>query len=1295
MDDDNPVDVSEAYNIPSSLASFIRVSFGDHIVRYRSIGISTRVSDGEGETISDPTEEEFSHDVEEEVPSDDAETVSKGAENKMMILKLTTTGLPWERLPAETYYSLMDGGIRSCQEFRRLFLTENLNPRQLGSIPVLYQIFTLCEESADESTWLWLGTQVAEMLQHGDLDGQEAALRPLGYAICGYSILRAAEEGGKAFNKEQSSLAAMALHTSSAIRATYAQHQRRLMGDSIRAVGFAMLRRWGNARMAMAAAIQRNLKLSTRRYHPTEFALLLKYRDKLVKAKRTDDLVQIVMRGNVALRHVLLREIASRPRLPEFCFVFYGALASISNPVDFFDKEFALHPNSSTQWTGTLLFVANARFWTRAGEAAAMFHRLESMNMNIPVDAATSLCARLDARGRTRDAIRIYQVIKRKVPALPKASLRRMFRIFVQRNMMDPAKAVLSEICARFRASFEDLTLIPRFHSERGEIQKTILALQSALRDDWNNNLVCLQMVQRAYIVANDPDGANEVLQRMTEIKPTLEAYHSLLDLYASRGEVGSAVQLFEQLLQNVGQPDIRTFTLLVKLFSKQKDLPNVNRVVENMLQAGIEPDGIISAAVLNADVNAREFTSAASRWAAFPERIQSHPAVITVILKAFIYLCVPFKIILGLFRRVKKPDAKHWALIILAACDTGKMQMAQDLYKEMDLRAKNFRDAPSPDVYIYSTMMWGYMRYRQESLGRRSYDLMLQRKILPTSVTYGMIVHTFARGKYSSLISLDQAHQFAMSIYTQMKQDTVAEKGADRDRINSNIFAPLISAAGRKERPQDADAYFELAVGEGSPTIALYTRLMDVHRRVGRPDKVLEVWAKVFNLAKKIVRPDLLIKNDVPLIGSAAGWNARSNQLCIPLSVVIDSLSKSGRVKEIKAVWKATLDAGFGFDASNYNHYAIALAQAGDLDGAFSIARDVLLPRWDEVRNRRCQALRESRRLEAIDHLRAPPPMSENEKLKLEQDREWNMIDSNDDGTLFPPTDTLANEPGALGQEDIDRANEGLLPPSESSRRRKSRRYRPKDAFQHWVYQKPQSITKQLLEKWRPHDVYWRPSNQLQWVLSSAYSQIQSQRPGIHFGVAWSADQEEGGLQEDIDEAAQADVDVEGEIVPQEAYGREYLRHRQDPQPRIVTLPAFNNVPICDSKGEPLLTTPGALLWRLNRKYGNVIKLVMFRRRKIMKEVYETHRARLKQRIGWESRRRRRMRIAIKKRDLKYPDAPPSPDTLAAEERRARKFEKRLDAIRKVTPNLPKDRQDLEPFGLKKVDQEEMFRGV
>ncbi len=269
-----------------------------------------------------------------------------------------------------------------------------------------------------------------------------------------------------------------------------------------------------------------------------------------------------------------------------------------------------------------------------------------------------------------------------------------------------------------------------------------------------------------------------------------------------------------------------------------------------------------------------------------------------------------------------------------------------------MDQKARDEPSAPRPNVFTFSILLHAYLRKSMSDSAKGVYEEMMGRGIVPTSVTYGMVIASYATTSSGS--SLMDAQDFAMSLYRQSMQSSRGEAIRSRGTPAENLFGPLIESAGRTGDTESVH-HFQDLVPEESATIKTYSQLMDAYRRAADPDSVLAIWDKAFDLAC-----DTIGTAKDPRAGLESA-RVRPNVLCIPLSIVLDAMSAAGRYHDVKRVWRQVADAGFSYDSQNFNHYAIALARTGEIEGAFAIVHRVILPRAKEVRSRRAAALRQS----------------------------------------------------------------------------------------------------------------------------------------------------------------------------------------------------------------------------------------------------------------------------------------------------------------------------------------------
>nr|ADE10094.1 PPR [Tremella fuciformis] len=732
----------------------------------------------------------------------------------------------------------------------------------------------------------------------------------------------------------------------------------------------------------------------------------------------------------------------------------------------------------------------------------------------------------------------------------PRNALRDELRTLCHFDQLDEAAAIWSKLLNAYEPSRSDCLAYAAALAKQRDSKAVVEILGSHFGPAILEDPAALEVQLAAHVNAQEVELAQSVFDLLSTLRPSVKSYNAMLQLHTALGNIDEAVTMFDALLDSPVDADVASYTILISLFARQRDVENAEQAFDSMRAAGLEPDGIAYAAMLNAYVEAANWQGAATRWSALPRHLQTDPNVANVILKAFVLLAYPTQHILTLFRAIAKPTVHDWALAILSAADNADLDTARDLFEEMTrLADRRGSRSPRPNVYIYSILLHGYMRIGDAESARSVYDEMQSRGIVPSSVTYGMIIATFTNT--GSISGLQKAHEFASTILNR----SMAEKAGARGKTAENLVGPLLVASGRIRDLESAEEYFDMGTGNHPPTIPMYTKLMDAYRKAGQADSVKDIWGKIYQAAKEKVSYGSRLaltnaKDDVKSARASAtetvpGHLANNNSLCIPLSIALDTFASTGRYADVRRVWGQVNETGLGRDAENYNHYAAALAKTGDIEGAFAVVSNILLPRYDEVLQRREAAQR-------------PPPgtlvrQSQSDTAHVEHfglRPELNAAKS--------PADLL----GELGDSD----NPPHRPPN---RRHEQRFHMESESGRVFPSDSPMLPGVDLLKSWRPSDVLWRPSLATIATLDHAYSQLEdaTQRSRAWMAVAWDEndkDKEEG------------DQDIK------------------------MRFPAFNNVPLRrHSDGEIEKRGPRAMLMRLNSKYARVVGLIMFHRRK------------------------------------------------------------------------------------------------
>ena len=1139
---------------------------------------------------------------------------------ELVIGKFATRDVPeWGRPPIELHRVLGDLHLMPATDFIRHFELSNASSSVFGSTETITRILHTWQRSATAGEWTWLANHLGAMLDKAAKSKStkfEADLLPLAQATLAFSLVRSV------YHTQQSERTLEMRRGVEQALGLSSQYRRMLQTrdntpDSappateslVRALVSAHLELWTRAQAEVVQAFLRHSNDKTRVWPRADVAYLVEYRDILDRAGRVSDFTSTLFNIPKIIAP-FCRQLDSAPSNPALSEAILSAIASIQRPAEWFERTYGWTPESQRQ--AGMLFSALSRYQSKVDDALQVFRKMRDTQLQAPLDASSRFCLTFCRLAMRQEAIEIYEGIRQTHPDVTHNSLSRLLHAFASIDESNLVISIFKDITSRFNATKNDRMLVVHRLAQQGEVERTLEALPVAYGMGWAGDPAACAMMQLAYVNANDEAGAERLLRRIISISPSVRPFNSLLQLYSDRGEIGKAASLFNDMTSAQIQPDATTFGLLINLYANRNDLDAVGTILDLMTRADVDPDENICAAVLRAHVNAGEWIGVAQCWRSLPTSMKAASAVITALLKALVLLAVPSRFVLSVFRQLKHPNGRQWALVILSACDSSNMDHAARLFGEMDFAAKRSPRAPQPDLYTFSILLYGYIRNDQALRARQTYDEMLLRGLIPDSVTYGTIISAFLRSHAIGRETLDRAHSFASVVFRYAQAGGLMETGGKRHRIGKALYGRLIGYAGRLGRVDDAQSYYDLAVREGVTDLDLMSQLMDAHRHAGQVEPVMSLWSEILSKAvrqrgetqRESYAPDQKII-DLPDGQLRLNLEAPSNMLCIALSITLDALSGAGRHADVKRVWNQVRVEGFGFDASNFQHLAIALLRTGDIEGAFYIVDRVLRPRWKEVQKRRIKTLRQLRSgdLDLENPLIPPPNFRQHE---LDKKAEFFQDDSSGlDPSTFPTHDDLRKEDPPVSRSLLTSASNAIEPGGDSStatrRGTNQNRVKQSDKLERALEEEGDDITSQLLANFRPEDVKWRPSRQLRDILNIAYGQIQSQSVRMWNETASQRDKILDS-QEASPNALMGDAMEDGSGRSKaDDYALNRVELNDDPRKaHYVILPDFNHSPVRGHDGEALLTTPAAVLWRLNRIYPEVIRDIYAHREEI-----------------------------------------------------------------------------------------------
>jgi pentatricopeptide repeat-containing protein PET309 len=468
-------------------------------------------------------------------------------------------------------------------------------------------------------------------------------------------------------------------------------------------------------------------------------------------------------------------------------------------------------------------------------------------------------------------------------------------------------------------------------------------------------NVTHYSIVIYAHTQAEDFEGMNQWLARMSEdgIRADRPVYEIVLRSFAMRGDAESVAAIFDQMRQARIKPSVVSYTTVMRLLANQRQVAAVESLYERALREGIKPDRFMLTTLMNAHVEAGSWSGVIRVFDYFQaSNIKLTIEIYNTLLKAYVLMGTPFRVVSLVSRRLRdhniKPDERTYALLIQSACDTNLMDMARELFYEMDDLAQTRQYDITVNVYVMTMIMAGYLRNREVDKATKVFDDMQERGITPTSVTYTGILRTYANTR--SAESLKLAEDFMKELLEnedRRKQWLKASFG--RSTSYEVLLSPLAAAyAKSKTRVAEVEGLVQQHIDSGEPpSIQMLAFLLDTYRRTFNMAGVDRIWPQLVELGIRIGRvKELFGKTD------KRGELAESHVLAVPLSLYIDAQSIAGAHEKVAESWQMLKSRGFDFTSHNWNHLCVCLIRAGEVERAFEVIERVILPYHRQTRN-------------------------------------------------------------------------------------------------------------------------------------------------------------------------------------------------------------------------------------------------------------------------------------------------------------------------------------------------------
>ncbi|KAL7282567.1 hypothetical protein ACG7TL_004038 [Trametes sanguinea] len=473
-------------------------------------------------------------------------------------------------------------------------------------------------------------------------------------------------------------------------------------------------------------------------------------------------------------------------------------------------------------------------------------------------------------------------------------------------------------------------------------------------------NIVHYTIVIFAHAQVGDLDGVNLWLKRLSHagLRPDLHVYSIILESLANRGDIDSMSSVLDQMRDMNIRLNSVLYTTLISILADRQDPMAAERIYKRAINDGVVPDRKMVTSILNAHVEAGSWDGVirAFDYLTTPGRPGAALTieVFNTLLKAYVLIGAPFRTVANVFRQLGdidlRPDARTFALLIQSACDSGFMDIAEDLYQEMVRIAQEEKQTSlQANVYVLTIIMRGYLLTGRRLKAKLIMDRMKALGIEPNAVTYSHIMKAYS--EQTKHEGTGVAEDLLRSLMSDEKRPwLLVERG--RRLALETVYRPLLNAYARRELTFDVErVHREMMDAGGEPTLGTLTALLDVYRRTGNIEGVHSIWPEIRRLGQEYTRQNSLL---VSGNSSEPAQTELGFILCVPLSIYVDALSAAGEHAEVAHVWKALKDDGLQFDSHNWNHLVTALIRAGEPHRAFDVVENVILKYQLQARRQR-----------------------------------------------------------------------------------------------------------------------------------------------------------------------------------------------------------------------------------------------------------------------------------------------------------------------------------------------------
>ncbi|KAL5977433.1 hypothetical protein ACLOJK_021779 [Asimina triloba] len=410
------------------------------------------------------------------------------------------------------------------------------------------------------------------------------------------------------------------------------------------------------------------------------------------------------------------------------------------------------------------------------------------------------LMSEIDEAG---SAVEILRTQRAKRDALPRGLVLGTLVRFKQLKKWNLVSEILEWLRCQHWWDFNemDFLMLMTAYGKQGNFSRAERVLRYMNKHGYEPSVISYTALMEAYGKAGEYNKAEAIFRRMQSSgpEPSPLTYQIILKTFVDGNKFEEAEALFETLLndeKSILKPDQQMFHMMIYMYKKAGNYDQARKLFGTMADRGIPRSTVTFNSLMSFETNYKEVSSIYDQM----QRAGLQPDVVSYALLINAYGKARREDeALAVFEEMLdagvRPTRKAYNILLDAFAIPGMVEEAKTVFKSMR------RDRCNPDLCSYTTMLSAYVNASDMEGAEKFFKRLKQDGFEPNVVTYGTLMKGYA--KENNLEKM-------MQIYEEMRMQGLEG--------NQTIFTTIMDAHGKNGDFGSAVGWFKEMESRGYP---------------------------------------------------------------------------------------------------------------------------------------------------------------------------------------------------------------------------------------------------------------------------------------------------------------------------------------------------------------------------------------------------------------------------------------------------------------------------------------------